>query len=227
MQGRGHKQMTFRVVLRQLCCGSAGRDQLRRPQPSGENHLAKCGTERQQLEPKVWQTPLTTCQLPLDQHCLGEQVWAGLAQGCPGPSLKRCWLPVPTGETEWERSSATQHADSQPRSPRPPRREEALGHGACRADLPHTWGRCGSGGASPGQARGAGLSQRGREVPARLLPGTPDPILREDPSGTTEGTHCHLFFLTGELHMSKEPGLMGEVGSTRELGPSPPISGQL
>ncbi|XP_036078084.1 small integral membrane protein 5 isoform X1 [Rousettus aegyptiacus] len=144
--------MTFRVVLRQLCCGGAGRDQLRRPQPSGENHLAKCGTERQQLEPKVWQTPLTTCQLPLDQHCLGEQVWAGLAQGCPGPSLKRCWLPVPTGETEWERSSATQHADSQPRSPRPPRWEEALGHGACRADLPHTWGR------PAGTPAGTGLS---------------------------------------------------------------------
>lgn len=134
---------------------------------------------------------------------------------------------MPTGEAEWERSSATQHADSQPRPPRLSRPEEALGHGAWRAELPHTWGRCGSGGASLGRATGAGLSQRGREVLARLLPGTPDPILREDPSGKTEGTQCHLFFLTGELRMSKEPGLMGEVGGLRGLRPSPPISCRL
>lgn len=42
-QGQGRKQMTFRAVLRQLCCGGAGHDRLHRPQPSRENHLAESG----------------------------------------------------------------------------------------------------------------------------------------------------------------------------------------
>lgn len=37
--------------------------------------------------------PLTTCQPPLDQGCLGEQVQAGLAQGCPWSLSKEVLAP--------------------------------------------------------------------------------------------------------------------------------------